>query len=441
MADIQINIPITLLPWQEDLVANKKRFTFLRAGRRAGKTTLSVYLLIRKALEHNNVNVLYGAPLAKQAKELIWDDLKRLMPKELIKPKGIKEQAVEIHLVNGSIIYVRGADNYDSIRGKKLWYVILDEAAFIKEMSWETVLRPALADLKGSAMITSTPLGSNWFRQLETTSLTDPEWSVFHFSIYDNPVIPKDEIESIKAKLLKEGKDDIWKQEYLANYVEKIGTVYYEFNLESHLADLDLLPKYRTVVGLDWGLSDLATSVAISILQDGTVYVHDEYSVNNMDSTSVANNILQRTREQGYVPRAYKLDASSFKRERDLGSVAKDYKRAGITPLTKATRDFDSSVSYIKRLLAVNSIKISPKLTQIHAAMRKWQYDDHEPDILAALRYGIAGASEFGWILDLGIDAWQEQPKVPEGKVTSCIDISKRFKKAPKNIFTFKRNN
>ena len=45
-------------------------------------------------------------------------------------------------------VRIRSGDNPDALRGESLDFVILDEAAFVKEAVWVEALRPALSDRK-----------------------------------------------------------------------------------------------------------------------------------------------------------------------------------------------------------------------------------------------------------------------------------------------------
>ena len=53
--------------------------------------------------------------------------------------KKVNYSTYEIHFFNGSIIYFRSADNYDSLRGYTFDYMIADEAAYLKEQGWRSV--------------------------------------------------------------------------------------------------------------------------------------------------------------------------------------------------------------------------------------------------------------------------------------------------------------
>ena len=203
-----------LLRWQQEVFKSEHRFKVVAAGRRCGKSRLSAVTLLIEALNcPEGSAVMYIAPTLGQARTIIWDLLHDL-GRPVIKSSHINN--LEITLVNGRKILVRGADNPDSLRGVSLTYVVLDECAFIKQEIWEKVIRASLSDKKGRALFISTPSGRNWF--YDTFKLgsegTDEEWKAWHYTTQDNETIDPKEIEAAKRTL----SSFAFKQEYLSSF-------------------------------------------------------------------------------------------------------------------------------------------------------------------------------------------------------------------------------
>ena len=159
MANTELNF--SLLNWQQKVFASPTRFKVVAAGRRCGKSRLSAVTLLIEALNcPEGSSVMYVAPTIGQARTIIWDLLHEL-GRPVIKSSHVNN--LEITLVNGRKILVRGADNPDSLRGVSLTYVVMDESAYIKQDVWERIIRAALSDKKGRALFISTPSGRNWF--------------------------------------------------------------------------------------------------------------------------------------------------------------------------------------------------------------------------------------------------------------------------------------
>jgi predicted phage terminase large subunit-like protein len=210
MADLNFS----LLPWQQEVFADKTRFKVVAAGRRCGKSRLAATTLLIEGLRcPPGSAVLYVAPTNGQARQIIWNVLLEL-GKEVIQASHINNQ--DITLINGAVIYVRGADRPDTLRGVSLTYAVLDEVADIKPEAWEQVIRASLSDKKGHALFIGTPKGRNFFYDLYKLGQNeqDEDWKSWHFTTQDNPLIDPVEIASAKKTLSSFS----FKQEYLASF-------------------------------------------------------------------------------------------------------------------------------------------------------------------------------------------------------------------------------
>jgi phage terminase large subunit-like protein len=204
-----------MLPWQLQVWQDKERFKVLACGRRTGKSNLAIKMTLAKALEAPEGSaVVYIAPTLAQARQIAWDALLDA-GKDVIKSAHVNN--MDIVLVTGRKIHIRSAENPDTLRGLKLYFAVMDEAAFIKDDNlWTKIVRPALSDLRGDALFISSPDGRNWFFDLYNyaTRSGDKDWKAYHFTTYDNPTIPRDEIEAAKKTL----STLVFKQEFEASF-------------------------------------------------------------------------------------------------------------------------------------------------------------------------------------------------------------------------------
>jgi hypothetical protein len=203
-----------MLSWQQKVFADKTRFKVVAGGRRLGKSRLSAITLLIEALNcPEGSAVMYIAPTLGQARTIMWDLLLEL-GRPVIKSSHINN--LEMTLVNGRKILVRGADNPDSLRGVSLTYVVLDECSFIKSDIWEKVIRAALSDKKGRALFITTPNGRNWVYDIFKLGqeAVDPEWKSWQFTTQDNETIDPKEIEAAQRTL----SSFAFKQEFLASF-------------------------------------------------------------------------------------------------------------------------------------------------------------------------------------------------------------------------------
>jgi predicted phage terminase large subunit-like protein len=210
MADLNFS----LLPWQQEVFKDTTRFKVVAAGRRCGKSRMAAVTLLIEGLKcPQGSAVLYVSPTMGQSRQIIWDLLLDL-GRDIITNSHVNN--LDITLINGARIYVRGADRPDTLRGVSLTYAVLDEVADIKPEAWEQVIRASLSDKKGRALFIGTPKGRNWF--YDTFKLgengDDTDWKSWHFTTQDNPLIDPTEIESAKKTL----STFAFKQEYMASF-------------------------------------------------------------------------------------------------------------------------------------------------------------------------------------------------------------------------------
>lgn len=211
-----ISLDFHLHPAQLEVFQAGARYTVLAAGRRFGKSYLASVRAATKALDPRNVKRLpcwIVAPTQPQAKQIYW-----LQLMDMLHPLIEKVNSNEglIYLKNKVQIGVKGADRPDSLRGVGLYDVVLDEFADMKPETWEAILRPALADVKGSALFIGTPKGRNHFYDVYQAAVlqNDNEWKAYHFTSVDNPFIDPAEIEQARKTMAAA----IFRQEFMASF-------------------------------------------------------------------------------------------------------------------------------------------------------------------------------------------------------------------------------
>ena len=194
------DLKVELLPWQQDVYNAKERFKVVAAGRRCGKSRLAAWMLILNALEASKGHVFYVAPTQGQARDIMWGVLLDLAHPII---SGSHVNNMQIKLINGATISLKGADRPDTMRGVSLKFLVMDEYADMKPSVWEEVLRPALADQKGSALFIGTPKGRNHFYELYKYAEleNDPTYKGWHFTSYDNPLLDPQEIDVAKKSI------------------------------------------------------------------------------------------------------------------------------------------------------------------------------------------------------------------------------------------------
>lgn len=170
-------------------------------------------------------------------------------------PKG----DTEIIFKNNSKILFRSAASEDSLRGQSVDYMILDEAAFIKKDTIETILLPML-NVKGKkCLFISTPKGKNYLYEYFLKGKKTPKWKSLRFSTYDNPYVNEELINMFKETLPSK----LFQQEVEAEFVDNSSV----FN---NIGELMCLNSYdepisgeKYYAGIDIGLINDASVLSI----------------------------------------------------------------------------------------------------------------------------------------------------------------------------------
>src|SRR6056300_362454 len=195
---------ITLTKPQLKVSSSKARFRVLISGRRFGKTYLAVTEMMKYACQPNR-RIWYVAPTFKMAKEIVWSTLKEML-NQFNWIEDINETTMTITIrQSNSTISLKGADNYDSLRGTGLDFLILDEFADIDKRTWYEVLRASVSDRLGHVLFCGTPKGyGNWSYELYLKGKQDDDWESFQFTTIKGGIDSDEEIEKDKFYFLDE---------------------------------------------------------------------------------------------------------------------------------------------------------------------------------------------------------------------------------------------
>ncbi len=312
MADLNFS----LLPWQQTVFQDKTRFKVVAAGRRCGKSRMAAVTLLIEGLKcPQGSAVLYVSPTMGQSRQIIWDLLLDL-GREVIQSSHVNN--LDITLINGARIYVRGADRPDTLRGVSLTYAVLDEVADIKPEAWEQVIRASLSDKRGRALFIGTPKGRNWF--YDTFKLgeseDDPDWKSWHFTTADNPLIDQAEIESAKKTL----SSFAFKQEYMASFTNAGSDIFKEewikygeepehgsYYIAVDLAGFEEVAKQAA--NAKKRLDETAISI-VKVTEDGKWFV-EKILHGRWDIRTTASNILMVMRD--YRPLSVGIERGALK--------------------------------------------------------------------------------------------------------------------------------
>ena len=206
---VVITIPYKPREAFKPLHTRTQRWAVVVAHRRAGKTVACVNELIKRALEFKGKDgrFAYVAPFYRQAKAVAWDYLKRFA--SVVPGLSVNESELKIDFPNGSRIQLFGADNADALRGLFFDGLIADEYGDWKPSVWGYVIRPALADRSGWAVIIGTPKGRNEFFDVYLAAEHSPDWLRLTIKASTSGLLPPGELEALRNELT----DDAFRQE------------------------------------------------------------------------------------------------------------------------------------------------------------------------------------------------------------------------------------
>jgi predicted phage terminase large subunit-like protein len=218
MPTLTLHLP-TRHPAQQRLVDEARRFNLACLGRRFGKTTLGIDLLMDAGGVLDGNPVGWFAPTYKLLDE-VWRELRRRLA-PIITHQDSQQHRMDT--LTGGSIDCWSLDNPDAGRGRKYARVIIDEAAMARnlEEAWTQAIRPTLADLQGDAWFFSTPKGGNYFKTLYDKAAEDPDWARWQLPTSSNPYILPAEIAAMKSEL----PELVYRQEVLAEFVVLAGVL------------------------------------------------------------------------------------------------------------------------------------------------------------------------------------------------------------------------
>lgn len=242
---------------QRGIFLDDNRFKVIAAGRRFGKSYLSTYFIMTKAIQKKG-NYFFVSPTFQQSRQIIWNILK---DKSRPITKKVNESRLELELINGSIIFLKGADRPDTMRGVSLSGVVLDEFGTIRnpDYVWADVLRPALSDQLGWAMFISSPKGRNYFYDLYNSAKDNQDWGSWQFTTLDGGYVSESEVITARNEL----DNRTFRQEYEASFESYDGLVcpYYDRELNNNY---ETIQEFDTLIfGVDFNINKMPCAVFV----------------------------------------------------------------------------------------------------------------------------------------------------------------------------------
>lgn len=349
---------------QTSVAKDRHRFRVVNCGRRWGKTTLAILEMVAKAVFKDDSRVVYIAPTYQQARDIAWSELKKVC---LPVQTNVNESRLEITIKtkNGgsALILLRGWESVESLRGQAFDFVVIDEIAMMRNFwsSWEEVLRPTLTDRRGEVLFVSTPKGFNHFYDLCNKELTDSDFKTFHFSSYDNPHLPVDELNKAKATM----PPDRFAQEYEASFQKTQGLVYKEFDRVKHLYDEDLsMHKFQKLGAVDFGYRNPA-AVLTALWNGEKLFIDDEWYKRERTDIQIVEYVAANKFKEVYPDPENQSAIEELRRQ-----------RVNVKEVVKGKDSIKAGIQAIRELLIRGDLLINKRCVNLISEFEMYSYDD-----------------------------------------------------------------
>lgn len=358
---------------QQLISADQNRFRVVSAGRRFGKSWLSINEMCKFARFPLN-RVIYIAPTYRQAKDVIWDELKsQLSQRNWLKKANDSE--LKLTLINNSRLFVRSSDNFDSLRGGKYNFMVMDEVADINPAAWREVLRPALSDLKGHALFIGTPKGlGNWFYTLWDQARTQSDWAAFQFTTLEGGRVDAEEISAARRDL----DERTFRQEYEAKFVNYAGVIFYSYSEKNLVPHPGVKPDELIHVGIDFNTSPITAACATRT--ERGVHFFDEIVIYGSNTNELCTEI--RNRFGNRIILVYP-DASGGRRQTSSNGISDHvilHNHGFKVVVESINPPVADSIASVNSLLCnsegTRNLLVDPKCTRIRESLIKYSYKD-----------------------------------------------------------------
>ena len=257
----RVTIPYTPRKHFRPLHASKKRWIFVVAHRRAGKTVALCNQIIRKALENTRAfpppRYAYIGPSFAQAKDLVWGYCKYYTG--VLPSVKVVEGDLQIILPNGAMINLYGgAAAYERMRGLYFDGVVADEYPLLNPTMLGSVVRPCLADYRGWAVISGTSNGDDHFHEVKKRAETDTEnWDTYSIPVNETDALDQTEVEEMR----KDMTSDEFAREMMCSFDAPIEGSYYgevinEITIAGQVAGVPYDPNAPVFTSWDLGIDD-----------------------------------------------------------------------------------------------------------------------------------------------------------------------------------------
>lgn len=274
------------LPILKSCFDKETTYITLNGSRQVGKTVICTLAALKWSLDEPGQCIMVVSPTDSQVKKVYKQILLMIEPiLFFVKSYKIQSGDSEIIFRNGTQLLFRSALSDNTLRGYSNTHLILDECAFIKEETWNTILAPTLTVRGKKVLFCSTPKGNNFFSRLYHRGLTneEKEYKSYKLTYDNNPYANLKFIQEQKLILPEE----IFRQEYLGEFIDAAGC-FRNISEISVLSKSNYSSNERYYIGVDIALKNDYT---VGICFNSKMEQVDMIRFNNTDIVYLCNNM------------------------------------------------------------------------------------------------------------------------------------------------------
>jgi len=273
-------------PYQDIVLNDKSNRVIICSSRQVGKTWAVIIRALHYTIYHPNSVVLVFSRSLDQAKRVIRE-MKKLIhagneyfnratskqignkaawmfPEELDNKRP--NNTTQISFKNGSTIH--SLPSTPSARGYPAHMVIVDEAAFVDEEVFETVIEPTVRFTGGSIFLISTPNGQKGFFY----DLFDPfdkrEHHEYKRFWWNWRMCPKEEIKAMTEMKRQNTRNPLkFEQEYEASFTSDARAFFQSRDVDDGVDNTlvtQVDSRMKVAAGIDYGMTDARTVVSLA---------------------------------------------------------------------------------------------------------------------------------------------------------------------------------
>jgi len=264
---------------RKNILNHPARFKVIVAGRRWGKTILSLMYLLKEPFQLAERR-WFITPTYRQGKMIVFPVLRQMFG--AFKNAKLNESEMSVIFENGAELAVKGADNEHNLRGVELTKVVMDEMAYIKPHVWEEIVMPMLSTTKGECLFIGTPSGYDMMYELYSKGQSEQNWKSWQFTTLQGGFVSKEEVELAKRTM----DETVFKQEFEGSFETTGNRAAWNFDRNVHCVKAkDMSNK------LWWGCDfnvDFNTAVLCTEYTDGTIHFYEEIRLKNSNTEELA---------------------------------------------------------------------------------------------------------------------------------------------------------